>query len=200
MREACDIACAMFADLIERFQGHSDIPVIVAGSQHATVADYQMLLKDRGVKLTGVEFMIADAPDRPTRVRRVWELLLPRFERVVQCTLDVPYYSPWQYRELVYQLSRYDVVFHPTVDDGMCPYGARRIVDLWGKIDSREPGALLAIVRRLKRQKLSWWCGNPMFDIDTVDDLATLYRWIRSLSTDQERFCSRTFRLCRGIF
>lgn len=200
MKPACDIACAMFADLIERFQSHSDIPVIVTGSQHATIDDYRLLLRSQNVQLAGVEFMIADAPDRPTRVRRVWELLLPRFERVLQCTLDVPYYAPRQYYELIDQLSRYDVVFHPTIDDGMCPYGARTLVDLWGKVDSHEPGALRRIVNRLRRQKLTWWCADPMFDIDTIDDLAALYRWIRSRSVYQERFCPRTFKLCQKIF
>jgi glycosyltransferase A (GT-A) superfamily protein (DUF2064 family) len=199
MEEACNVAVAMFADLVERFQKSAAVPLVVAGSQDASIEDYAALLASQGVRPNGIEFCIAEAEERTARVMRVWEILTEEFERVIQCTLDIPYFTPNQCQRLIRGLDRCDIAFHPTLDDGMCPYGLKKPFDLWTNIESRDSGALGRILQRFQDNNLVWWCGEPLFDIDTIEDLCALDRWMHCLSPEDESYCARTAKLCRSI-
>ncbi|MEK7193680.1 MAG: hypothetical protein AAB652_02720 [Patescibacteria group bacterium] len=191
---------AMFADLVDKFSKRKDIPTIVVGSRDASADDYREILEKETVETSRIEFHIDRHEGHAASVRDVWEILLPRFQCVVQCASDIPYYTPSQYLSLLQLLSRVDFVFHPTMDGGMCPYGSKKPVDIWSGIESQKSDALTKILNRLRNQKIRWRCANMLFDIDTANDLRILYQWMQCLHKNDPSYCPRTVKLYETIF
>lgn len=175
---AAAIHAGMLLDTIDHFVRVPSMTVVILfpyyEPEHVSGLFYALLLKHHipihnVLTMAGIGSMNDDIAYAHTEV-------LARFPRSFVCGADMPHYQPDQYFEMVRELERADVVYHPCEDDGCCPHGVKKPFDLWKGLDSRQGGYISQFEQRCALMGLVTAQLSRMFDVDTLDDLYRLMR------------------------
>ena len=100
------------------------------------------------------------------------------FHRVVVIGADVPHIPVEAVEDAFALLSEMDVVLRPSCDGGYHLIGLRAPADLFSKISMGTDRVLRETVERAASMGLSVHCLAPSFDVDTIEDVKWLIRFL----------------------
>jgi len=113
------------------------------------------------------------------RMLRIFEDLFGEgFQRVVVIGADVPHIPVEAVEDAFALLSATDVVLRPSCDGGYHLIGLRAAGDLFSRISMGTNRVLRETVERAASMGLSAHCLAPSFDVDTIEDVKRLIRFL----------------------
>jgi len=113
------------------------------------------------------------------RMLRIFEDLFGEgFQRVVVIGADVPHIPVEAVEDAFALLSATDVVLRPSCDGGYHLIGLRAAGDLFSRISMGTNRVLRETVERAASMGLSVHCLAPSFDVNTIEDVKRLIRFL----------------------
>lgn len=179
---AATIHAAMLCDTVANFA--HDMTVVICFPHYEpddTSGKFYGLFARHRIPTSNVLTMQGMGKDMNGDIAYAHSEVINRFGRSVLMGSDMPHYQPDQYMDLMRSLDSHDVAYHPCEDDGCCPHGIKKPVDLWHNLNSRNDGYINSFETNCRSNKLSSHQLDPMYDVDTIEDV---YRLMREHSSE----------------